>query len=59
MSNIILKYSESVDQDTGFILHTTKTGHFIKTTNLNSNQLNLNLRYVIFNYTNLIKLFST
>lgn len=44
MSNIILKYSESVDQDTGFILHTTKTGHFIKTTNLNSNQLDLNLR---------------
>lgn len=44
MSNIILKFSESEDKDTGFILHTTKTGHFIKTTSLNSNQLDLNLR---------------
>jgi len=59
MSNIILKFSESVDKDTGFTLHTTKTGHFIKTTSLSSNQLDLNLRYVIFNYTNLLKVFST
>ena len=45
MSNIILKFSESVDKDTGLKLHTTKTGHFIKTTtSLNSNQLDLNLR---------------
>ena len=58
MSNIILKFSESVDKDTGLKLHTTKTGHFIKTTtSLNSNQLDLNLRYIISNYANLCFVF--